>query len=88
MIEKIKSISKVEWLAVALIVIGVAIMIPKAMGMVEFYKESRYAAEHADMQARAAETRAHRFSLSATGRARRDGPARAGHRCRRCGDRR
>jgi hypothetical protein len=46
MIEKIKSISKVQWLAVALIVIGVAIMIPKAMGMVEFYKESRYAAEH------------------------------------------
>jgi len=46
MIEKIKSISKVQWLAVALIVIGVAIMIPKAMGMVEFYKEARYAAEH------------------------------------------
>jgi hypothetical protein len=46
MLEKIKSISKVQWLAVALIVIGVAIMIPKAMGMVEFYKESRYAAEN------------------------------------------
>ena len=46
MIEKIKSISKVQWLAVALIIVGVAIMIPKAMGMVEFYKESRYAAEH------------------------------------------
>ncbi len=46
MIEKLKSISKVQWLAVALIIVGVAIMIPKAMGMVEFYKESRYAAEH------------------------------------------
>jgi hypothetical protein len=46
MIEKIKSISKVQWLAVALIIVGVAIMIPKAMGMVEFYKEASYAAEH------------------------------------------
>jgi hypothetical protein len=46
MIEKLKSISKVQWLAVALIVIGVAIMIPKAMGMLDFYKEARYAEEN------------------------------------------
>ncbi len=46
MIEKFKSISKVQWLAVALIVIGIAIMIPRTMGMLEFSKEARYAAEH------------------------------------------
>jgi hypothetical protein len=46
MIEKIKSISKVQWLAVALIVIGVAVMIPKGMGMLDFYKEARYAEEN------------------------------------------
>jgi hypothetical protein len=38
--------SPVQWLAVALIVIGVAIMIPKAMGMLDFYKEARFAEEH------------------------------------------
>jgi hypothetical protein len=45
-IEKLKSISKVQWLAVALIVIGLAIMIPKARGMFDFYKEVRYATEN------------------------------------------
>lgn len=45
-IEKIKSISKVQILAVILIVIGLAIMIPKAKGMIEFYKEVRYASEN------------------------------------------
>jgi hypothetical protein len=46
LIEKFKSISKIQWLAVALIVIGLTIMIPKAMGMVDFYKEASYAAKH------------------------------------------
>ncbi|MCX6067541.1 MAG: hypothetical protein NT121_17590 [Chloroflexi bacterium] len=46
LIEKIKSISKVQILAVILIVVGVAIMIPKAKGMFDFYKEVRYASEN------------------------------------------
>jgi len=45
--KKILSIlTPVQWLAVALIIIGIGIMIPKAMGMFEFYKEANYAAEH------------------------------------------
>jgi hypothetical protein len=46
LLEKLKSVSKVQWLAVALIVIGLAIMIPKAKGMFDFYKEVRYAQEN------------------------------------------
>jgi hypothetical protein len=46
LIEKLKSVSKVQWLALALIIIGVAIMIPKAKGMLEFYKEAQYATEN------------------------------------------
>jgi hypothetical protein len=42
----ISKLSPVQWLAVALIVVGVAIMIPKVMGMLDFYKEARYAEEH------------------------------------------
>jgi hypothetical protein len=42
----ISKLSPVQWLAVALIVVGVAIMIPKAMGMLDFYKEAKYAEEH------------------------------------------
>lgn len=36
-------LTPVQWLAVALIVIGVAIMIPKARGMMEFSREAQYA---------------------------------------------
>ncbi len=39
-------LTAVQWLAVALILIGIAIMIPKARGLFEFSKEARYAAEH------------------------------------------
>jgi len=39
-------LTPVQWLAVALIVIGIAIMIPRARGMFDFYKEARYAAEN------------------------------------------
>jgi len=39
-------LTPVQWLAVALIVFGMAIMIPKARGLFEFSKEARYAAEH------------------------------------------
>jgi len=45
-IQKIKTISKIQLLALVLIIIGAAIMIPKATGMLDFYKEVRYAAEH------------------------------------------
>jgi hypothetical protein len=46
LIEKLKSISKIQVVAVVLIVIGVVIMIPKARGMFDFYKEARYASEN------------------------------------------
>ncbi len=46
LIEKIKSISKVQILAVILVIAGLAIMVPKARGMFEFYKEVRYAADN------------------------------------------
>lgn len=39
-------LTPIQWLAIVLIVLGVAIMIPKAKGMIEFYKETRYAAEN------------------------------------------
>jgi hypothetical protein len=39
-------LTPIQWLAVLLILIGVAIMIPKAVGMFDFSKEARYAAEH------------------------------------------
>jgi hypothetical protein len=42
-IEKFKSVSRVQWLALALVIVGLAIMIPKARGMLEFYKEVQYA---------------------------------------------
>jgi hypothetical protein len=45
-IEKLKSISTVQWLALALILIGLAIMVPKAKGMLDFYKEVQYAKEN------------------------------------------
>ena len=46
LIEFIKSISWVQWLAVALIVIGLLIMVPKIQGMIEFTKEVQYAAQN------------------------------------------
>jgi hypothetical protein len=42
----ISKLTPIQWLAVALIVVGVAIMIPKARGMFDFYKEARYASEN------------------------------------------
>jgi hypothetical protein len=45
-IAKIKSISKIQILALVLIVVGLGIMIPKGLGMLDFYKEVQYAREH------------------------------------------
>ena len=42
----ISKLTSVQWLAVALMLVGVMIMIPKAKGMLDFYKEVQYAAEH------------------------------------------
>ena len=42
----ISKLTPVQWLAVALILVGVAIMIPRAKGMFDFYKEARYASEN------------------------------------------
>ncbi len=42
----ISKLTPVQWLAVALILVGVAIMIPKGLGMLNFYKEVQYASEH------------------------------------------
>lgn len=39
-------LTPIQWLAVALILIGIAIMVPKARGMFNFYKEARYASEN------------------------------------------
>jgi hypothetical protein len=39
-------LTPIQWLAVLLILIGVAIMIPRAVGMFDFSKEARFAAEH------------------------------------------
>src|SRR5215510_7854049 len=46
LIEKIKSLSRVQWIAIVLILFGVGIMIPKAIGMFEFPKEVKFAIEH------------------------------------------
>lgn len=35
-----------QWLALGLIIAGILIMIPRVRGMIGFYKEARYAAEH------------------------------------------
>lgn len=42
----ISKLTPIQWLAVALIVIGLAIMIPKGLGMFEFYKEAKYATDN------------------------------------------
>lgn len=42
----IAKLTPVQWLAVALIVTGAAIMIPRARGMLNFQKEVRYAVEN------------------------------------------
>ena len=42
----ISKLSPVQWLALALIIIGVAIMIPKAKGLLDFYKEAQYAIQN------------------------------------------
>jgi hypothetical protein len=42
----ISKLTPIQWLAVALILVGVAIMISKARGMFDFYKEARYASEN------------------------------------------
>jgi len=46
MMDRLKSISMVQILAVLLIILGLAIMIPKGRGMFEFYKEARFAREN------------------------------------------
>jgi hypothetical protein len=46
LLEKLKVLSWVQWLAVVLIIGGLAIMIPKAKGMFDFYKEVKYAEEN------------------------------------------
>ncbi len=43
MLKKLRSLSKIQWLALTLILLGLVIMIPKAKGMFDFYKEVRYA---------------------------------------------
>ena len=43
LIEKLKSLSKIQIAAIILIIIGLAIMLPKAQGLFEFSKEARYA---------------------------------------------
>ena len=45
-IAKIKSISKIQILALVLIIVGLGIMIPKGLGMLDFYKEVQYARQH------------------------------------------
>lgn len=44
LLERLRSLNRIQWLAIALIVIGVAIMIPKGRGMVNFSREAEYAA--------------------------------------------
>jgi hypothetical protein len=39
-------LTPIQWLAIALIIIGIAIMIPKGRGMLDFSKEVRYAQEN------------------------------------------
>jgi hypothetical protein len=46
LLERLKAITWIQWLAVVLIVIGIAIMIPKGKGMGDFYKEVKYAQEN------------------------------------------
>ena len=41
-----KKLTRMQWLAIALIILGAAIMFPRARGMLDFYKEARYAAEN------------------------------------------
>jgi hypothetical protein len=42
----ISKLTPIQWLAMALILVGVTIMVPKAKGMFDFYKEVQYAADH------------------------------------------
>jgi len=42
----ISKLSPIQWLALGLIIVGLAIMVPKARGMFDFYKEVKYAKEH------------------------------------------
>ncbi len=44
--EKLKSLSRVQLIAFFLIAFGAALMIPKAMGMFNFYKEVQFAVEN------------------------------------------
>jgi hypothetical protein len=46
LVEKLKSVSKVQIFAVILIIVGLAIMVPKARGMFDFSKEAQYAREN------------------------------------------
>jgi hypothetical protein len=42
----ISKLTPIQWVAVSLMLVGMMIMIPKANGMLNFYKEVEYAAEH------------------------------------------
>lgn len=42
----ISKLTPIQWLAAALIIIGVALMISKAQGMLEFYREANYATKN------------------------------------------
>lgn len=46
LIQRIRSLNRVQWLAIALIVIGVMIMIPKGRGMADFSRDAEYAAKN------------------------------------------
>jgi hypothetical protein len=46
LIARLKTISKVQIFAIILIIIGLSIMIPRGLGMFDFFKEVRYANEH------------------------------------------
>jgi len=46
LLQKIKSISKIQILAIVLLVVGVAVMIPRGVGMYNNYRESEYARQN------------------------------------------
>jgi hypothetical protein len=46
LLNRLKSVSLAQWLALALVILGLGVMIYKARGMLEFYKEVQYASQH------------------------------------------
>jgi hypothetical protein len=45
-IDRLKAISKVQWVALALIIVGLGVMLLKAVDMMGFYREVQFATEH------------------------------------------